>query len=237
MATVSDEFKKTVCLIGIKVVTQHAAFNMFRAWTKKAKKRFPEMDFTIKDETCLVKDFKGAVQKAVKSLFEPEYDEVRKVSESSVRFVCAVTEQILSRQWYFDYIQVRGDEYKEVCALNSILAYLEDEEPFSYKMDSLYKENLRKVNLKNITIKPEPNPDDKQEARLSPVHKRIGLVEQVVKNRIWQIIETLSDKDTPFITVSLADCISEMEVRFMIDFYSLLGCNGEAPLATPPPPY
>ena len=68
-------------------IIQSAAFEMFRDWTKIASNAYPDMDFTIIDETKLVIDTQKTIAQAVESLFSPEYDEDRKIiGKNSVRF-------------------------------------------------------------------------------------------------------------------------------------------------------
>ena len=45
-----------------------AAFSFFREWTKAAIKDFPDMDFTIRDESILVTDLSNSIHSALASL-------------------------------------------------------------------------------------------------------------------------------------------------------------------------
>lgn len=59
-------------------IIANIAFKIFRAWTKNATKFYPDMNFTIVDETRLVNDLEATILKGIKTLQKEEKKESRK---------------------------------------------------------------------------------------------------------------------------------------------------------------
>lgn len=48
------------------------AFDMFRDWTKNAQKHYPDLDFTIIDESVLVQNLLNTIRSAKETLLKEE---------------------------------------------------------------------------------------------------------------------------------------------------------------------
>ena len=73
--------------MNIEKMIQRVSFDMFRDWSKVALKKYPNMDFTIIDETVLVNDAKECTANALQSLFSEQYYEKRNDQDWCIGFV------------------------------------------------------------------------------------------------------------------------------------------------------
>lgn len=137
----------------INAKINNISFQMFRDWTKNAKSKYPDYDFTINDETILQNDLFKAIKSAVKSLNDKEGLN-RNKQGYDVGFIWGYIHGNLNLHWYHEYIRKRSQDYKDLMILKAIQLYFDLEEISSIKIESLYKKIYQSdVNLENILIK------------------------------------------------------------------------------------
>ena len=160
---------------------QHAAFEMFRDWTIEALERFPNMDFTIVDETGLVDDTKDAITKALRSLFSSEHKEERKDKGWCIGFVQGYVQGNLAAKWFHKYYQTQTDNYRYMMAVKSIIEYTKVDSDLSWRLDNIYKElfKLCVYNLEHISHHVQIDTDFREKHDLANVSKK-GLVMQAL---------------------------------------------------------
>lgn len=126
-----------------------AAFSFFREWTKAATKDFPDMDFTIKDESILVKDLTNSIHSALASLNEKE--EQSHFLSWKIGFFKGFVGSNLNLHWYHEYIHKQSHEYRVITMLQSINKYLMVKENAREEIDTVYLNSLESnSNLRNI---------------------------------------------------------------------------------------
>ena len=93
-------------------IIQKATFEMFRDWSKIASEMYPNMDFSIIDETKLVEDIKKTIAAALRCLFASEYNEERKNQYWCIGFIRGFIQSNLGVKWSYDYYQKQTDNYQ-----------------------------------------------------------------------------------------------------------------------------
>jgi hypothetical protein len=127
------------------------AFELFREWTKNAKLKYKENNFTIIDERVLIQDTVYGVNNALESLLKEELAEKRGLVGYDYGYITGYIGGYLNQHWFYEYIVKNTDEYKCFIANSSIIAYLEFEEMERIKLNSIYKGLLRQeINLEQI---------------------------------------------------------------------------------------
>ena len=111
--------KKDINLASFEEKLPNVAFSLFREWTKNATVEYPNLDFTIIDESVLVKDFRECLQNSFVSLFENQkYKTGNYLFQWDYGFILGFVEGNLAKHWYHEYIQ-KHNESREF--LNLIL--------------------------------------------------------------------------------------------------------------------
>lgn len=133
------------------------AFEMFRDWTRNAKKEFPHLDFSIIDETNFVEDLLHATGKASIAIKNHEKAERRKQMGFDKGYICGFIGGNINVKWYNDYVIKQSKEYKEFLVLKSIKIHLELFELERVKINSIYAHLLfRDLNIyQNTSIEHE----------------------------------------------------------------------------------
>ena len=115
-------------------------FNLFREWTKNATKFHPQLDFTIKSEQVLIKDFRNDLKGAVFALFEnKKYQSGVFLPKWDYGFVCGFIQGALNTHWYNEYIAKRTDDYKVFATLKVLTSYLNFDKVLEVNLDNLLK--------------------------------------------------------------------------------------------------
>jgi hypothetical protein len=127
------------------------AFQLFRIWTKNAVRCYPDIDFTIVDETELVNDLEQAVLNGVECLREKERKEDREMPGYDYGFLIGFVRGFLNAGWIHDYILKNSDLYRSSMACKAILEYLKFDIKIGIRMNRLYKSMLEKdINLAKV---------------------------------------------------------------------------------------
>ncbi len=197
-----------------KKVIQKAAFEMFRDWTKIAQEKYPKMDFTIIDETELVNDTKKCLNDALYSLFEKDHDEDRQIEGWSIGFVKGFIKGCLSVKWFFEYYQKQSDNYRNIIAVKSIIEFFKVDSNFSWRLDAIYKEFFKSVNLENIEFRTKIDVDFFNKYALTPELYK-GIVAQILDNMVVMFLQTIS-KETAF-NLPEKDYFTNEEIHFFIE--------------------
>ncbi len=125
---------------------EYIAFNLFREWTKNAKLDFPNNDFTIVDESIIVRDVNDSLSSSLKCLVKEEKIESRKKEGYDFGFIIGFLQGNLNVHWHNEYIVKRTDKYKEFVIIKAILSYLKFDELAGIRInatfESLLKEDL-----------------------------------------------------------------------------------------------
>jgi hypothetical protein len=107
-----------------KKIIQVKTFDIFRAWTQKASRYYPELDFTILDENVLVHDLEETILQGIKSLNEkPGKKKKRKEKgfEYEYGFMIGFIRGSLDVKWIHDYIHKNSTKYRNFTACKAIL--------------------------------------------------------------------------------------------------------------------
>jgi hypothetical protein len=102
------------------------AFTLFRSWTLNAQPKYPDISFSIQDESILVSDLKHSIQSALKSLFKRD----RKARTSyphhswEIGFLLGFIRSNLNGHWFFEYVTKQDLVYKEIMVLSAVSRYL-----------------------------------------------------------------------------------------------------------------
>jgi len=200
----------------INLITQRAAFEMFRDWTKIAKERYPAMDFTIVDETVLVNDTKESMSDALISLFSEKHDEDRQSRGWCIGFVKGFIRGNLSVGWFHEYYQKQSDNYKNFIAVKSIIEYFKVDSDLGWRLDAIYREFFKSINLENIELRTKVDVDFLKKYDLKAPFQK-GIVEQVLNNMLTMFIRN-NAKETSF-ELPDKEYFSDEEILLIIEKY------------------
>ena len=162
-------------------IIQQSAFDMFRDWSKVASEMYPNMDFTIIDETELVNDTKESVGKALRRLFSSEYDEKRQDQGWCIGFVKGFIRGSISPKWFHEYYQKQTDNYRNMIAVKSVLEFFKVDSDLKWRLDAIYKEFFKSCNLDNLEFKTKIDVDFFKKYGISTTYNA-KIVEQIFDN-------------------------------------------------------
>jgi hypothetical protein len=182
--------------IDMQKLIQKTAFAMFRDWSKKASRYFPKMDFTIIDETKLVNELQESINSAVRSLFDPEYNEDRKIQGWSTGFICGFIQSNLGGIWYYEYVIKQTETYRNFIAIKAILEYLKVDTDLGIRFDSLYKELFKDANLDNLEISPKIDVDFLSRFGLQPATPQNRLVAQSLESLSVRLLKEMAEEES-----------------------------------------
>ena len=176
-------------------IIQRVAFDLFRDWTKAATEKYPDMDFTIKDETELVNDTKDAISEALKTLFLSEKDEDRQNMSWCIGYVKGFIKGNLRAKWFSDYVLTQTDNYRYMMAIKSILEYVRVDSDLSWRLDNIHRELLKLTNLEQIKPQTQIDVDFFQKLDHVP-DKKSGIVIQTLENLRVTLIKKLFNESS-----------------------------------------
>ena len=198
-------------------IIQRASFEMFRDWTKFASEKYPNLDFTIVDETELFKDACNSFNNACESLFSSKYDEKRKDENWCVGFVEGYLKGSINRQWFHEYFQKQSDNYKNMIALKSVLEFSKVDSDLSWRLDALYKQFFKSINLEQIELRTKVDANFLEKFDIPPTN-RTGIVFQLFENLVVKFIKDMTDeKSFDFPQIDEKQYISTEEMLFLIE--------------------
>ncbi len=198
------------------------AFQMFRDWNANAKKNFPNIDFTIVDESILVKDLQNSIKSAVKSLKNEEKAEKRAMRGFDIGYVWGFIYSNLNTRWIHEYIHKQSNDYKDFMALKAIQLYLDIEDIALIKIDDFYKKMyIEDVNFENIYFKPDKKQfkDFGSDVKINFENNRQNNITISLDNLITEkIVKITSEKDMQFLPKT-EKYFSEEDVNQLIEAF------------------
>ena len=198
-------------------IIQRASFEMFRDWTKIASEKYPNMDFTIIDETELFKDAYSSFNDACESLFSSKYDDKRKDKNWCIGFVEGYMKGSISRQWFHEYFQKQTDNYKNMIALKSVLEFSKVDSDLSWRLDALYIQFFKSINLEQIELRTEVDNSFLDKLNIPPT-VRTGIVFQLFEKLVVRFIKEMTDEEPfNFSHIDEKQYISTEEMLFLIE--------------------
>lgn len=187
----------------LKKKINKTVFQMFRDWTKNAKSKYPEIDFTIIDETILINDLTQSIKSAVKSLKKEEKKSKREMPEYDIGFIWGFICTNLNQHWVHEYIRKRSNDYKMLMTLKALQLYLDIEDITLIKIDELYRKMVEKdVNFENIYFKPDVKQfkDFDSDLKINLDNNRQNNISISLDNLITEkIVQIINEKDTLFL--------------------------------------
>lgn len=189
------------------------AFDLFRLWTKNAKKDKPTQDFTIIDETSLVQDLKNALNSSIESLWKKERREKRAMSGYDYGFVIGFIQGNLNTHWFNEYITKRTDLYKGFMINKAILSYLEFDNITNIRIHAIYESLLQKdLNLDVFDFSITEKEFEKHEIDEEVLDNTIqNTVRAYLKNQIKEQVIELFEAKAP-------DYLNDIDGYFKRDY-------------------
>ena len=199
-------------------IIQRAAFEMFCDWMKVASDTYPNMDFSIIDETDLVEDTKETIENALQRLFSPKYNEERKDQNWCIGFIRGFIIGNLEVKWFHNYYQKQTDNYRNLYAIKSVLEYLRVDSDLSWKLDAIYKYLINSCNLANIEYQTQIDKDFYDKYNL-PIKSNTRFVEQILENLLTISVKKITDQSSSSIQLPNNDYFSREEILSFIGKY------------------
>lgn len=141
---------------------EKTAFQLFRVWTKRALRHYPDLNFVIKDEKILVDDLKDSIISSLEALYKSDkFDDLHRAISWDVGFVLGFMQGKLDTHWFHEYIEKRSEEYKQIMILTAIKRFFAIEELPNIRLLHLYRRLIKEdINLREFDINiPEINID------------------------------------------------------------------------------
>jgi hypothetical protein len=155
-----------------KIITG-IAFKLFRLWTKGANDYFPDLNFTIVDETKLVDDLEKAILKGIVALQNDDKKEKRKKQGFDYDFLISYLRGNLDTGWTHEYIHKNSELYRNYVACKSILEYLRFDTETGFRINNLYKGIMKnETNLAEISTKIDEKEIEKYELNIASKEKQ-----------------------------------------------------------------
>ncbi|MBN2738386.1 MAG: hypothetical protein JXR70_15490 [Spirochaetales bacterium] len=127
----------------------HTAFRLFREWTNKVHKKFPNINLIIQDEKKLEEDLENSIIQALEELRKTDLN--RKESGWDIGFFWGFVQSNLNHHWYHEYIQKQSNQYKIISMLQSIRLNIRNNPNVSEIIQKNYENQfLKECNLKDI---------------------------------------------------------------------------------------
>jgi hypothetical protein len=172
------------------------AFDLFREWTKNAKIQYTEIDFTIKDESVLVKDLRNCIKSGIKSLLESsKYRSGIYLPQWDYGYFLGFIEGNLGKHWNQEYIVKHSEDYKTFAALKVVTNYLDFDKILEIRYDTLLEHFMTEdANIANLKVEVT-----KKEIEFSKKIKTIktsdkGKIRAILDNLMLKYIVKIADK-------------------------------------------
>jgi hypothetical protein len=207
-------FKKTTTI----------AFRLFRYWTKKASKQYPNYDFVIVDERKLVTDLENSIESALKSLTKEEKAQSRAVSGYDYGYFMGFVSSNLNVHWVNEYITKQTSVYKEFNALKAVIMFLKLDTLTTIKIQELYKALLAQDNnidnyMNGIELKPTSEDFINELASEMPIET--SPIIKALENRQMELLVEIFKIKAPDFMPDLKDYFREEDVeKVIIEFES-----------------
>ncbi len=200
-----------------KEILAAKAFEIFRDWTKNAKLFYPELTFTIIDETLLVKDLTKGLTAARNNLYKEEKKADRLKEGYAYGYMLGYVRSTLNVQWMNEYIRKQLPEYKEFIAIKAIKNYLIFDKVTSIRIGAIYKHLITNdVNIDDLSL------------NIPPIQIGQSYLDELETETDDQIVVALNNKinryiieflkeDTPDLVNPLRYYFSEEEIDCIIN--------------------
>lgn len=143
----------TQTMLLTKEILAAKAFDIFRDWTNNAELFYPELTFTIIDETLLVKDLKKALTAARNNLYKEEKRVDRSKEGYDYGYMLGYIRSTLNVQWMNEYIRKQLPDYKEFVAMKAIKNYLVFDKVTSVRISAIYKHLMNNdTNINDLSL-------------------------------------------------------------------------------------
>ncbi|NLE02723.1 MAG: hypothetical protein GX640_22895 [Fibrobacter sp.] len=181
------------------------AFDLFRYWTTEAKKCFPDLSFSILDESKLVTDLKNSLTLAFECLIKEDKKKRNYLRGSYDRgYMYSFIHSNLNLTWYFEYIIKQSREYREISMLSALSRYLENDNLTKILISHEYSTLLKEcINLKNYNEEIPELKIDLNTLRVSILHddsNEYDLFHTAIENiRLIKILDCMKQKFPNFL--------------------------------------
>ena len=196
--------------------TSTIAFQLFRYWTKKASKKYPNYDFVILDERKLITDLENSIESALKSLIKEEKAQSRAVNGYDYGYFMGFVSSNLNVHWVHEYITKHTSVYKEFNALKAVIMFLKLDTLTTIKIQELYKALIAQDNnidnyMGEIEIK--PTSEDFINELASELPTETSPIIKALKNRQLELLVEIFKIKAPDFMPDLKDYFSEEDVE------------------------
>jgi hypothetical protein len=197
----------------MEINIQHIAYELFRQWTKNAAFDYPELDFTIIDESALVTDLEDALESALNSLVKTEKEEKRSLPDYDYGFVIGFVQGKINTYWGFEYITKRSKEFKSFMINKALLEYLQLDTLTAIRVKTVYEKMYQdSVNLESLEYElPQKRIEDYNIAQIhddSFLHEKDNPIIISLKNQVSEQLFNLTK-------IKIADYLPDID-----DFFS-----------------
>jgi hypothetical protein len=202
--------------------TSTIAFQLFRYWTKKASKQYPNYEFVIVDERKLVTDLEDSIESAFKSLTKEEKAYSRTKIGYDYGFFMGFVSSNLNTHWVHEYITKQTSIYKEFNALKAVIMFLKIDTLTTIKIQELYKALLAQDhNIDNYvnTIEFKPTSEKIVNKLMSEQPAETSPIIQALENRQMDLLVEILKVKAPNFMPDLENYFSEEEVEKAIQSF------------------
>lgn len=196
--------------------TSTIAFQIFRHWTKKASKKYPNYDFVIVDERKLITDLENSIESALKSLTKEEKAQSRAVSGYDYGYFMGFVSSNLNGHWVNEYITKQTSVYKEFNALKAVIIFLKLDTLATIKIQELYKALIAQDNnidnyMSEIEVKPTSESFINELASELPTEN--SPIIKALENRQMELLVEIFKIKAPDFMPDLKEYFSEEDVE------------------------
>ncbi len=206
----------------IKPQLPDMAFGLFRQWVEKARERYPDLDFSIRDESLLVRDLKEAVGKSLVSLSARQKQTPATIAEHyrDIGFVQGFIESNLNQRWFHEYVVKRSEQYKRVVALSAVRRYLEAEETAALHIGQIYRDLWEEeTNFVEGPLDASCDTTDTATSMTSGsgvTSKDLNTVSRRLEEVRYEMILSLMNQNTPLCVSGIQDQITPDQIERLI---------------------
>lgn len=196
--------------------TSIIAFQLFRHWTKKASKKYPNYDFVIIDERKLVTDLENSIESALNSLTKEEKAKNRAVNGYDYGYFMGFVGSNLNGNWVHEYITKQTSVYKEFNALKAVIMFLKLDTLTTIKIQELYKALIAQDNnIDNYTneIDLKPTSENFINELASELPTESSPIIKALENRQMELLVEIFKIKAPDFMPDLKDYFSEEDVK------------------------
>lgn len=197
------------------------AFQMFRDWTKNAQSHYPNLDFTIVDESVLVKDLTDTIRSAKASLTKEEKEAKRAIPGYDIGFMLGFIQSNLHVHWVNEYVLKQSQEYKTFIALKAIQNFLRLNELACIRIQKIYEYLMNEdINFEQINLDISPKYIEGFAFADLPQGQEPAVM-QAIDNELKNYIVNFYKEKYPDLMGEIEVYFSEEEIQFLVDNESI----------------